>query len=258
MELLLEHRADPNARDKRGGTALMRSIRDLAKVKLLVAHGAEVDVRSDAGVTALMTAASRPGSSDVVKLLLEQKADPRTVDRAGVPPLMYATDFGDLESVKALVAAGARIDNGRRNGVTPLFWASNGPLDVLEWLLEHDADPNVTRGNGGTGTPLMEAALFGMTANAEALLDWGADVNAMSARGTPLMWAAGSDRAGHDMIRLLLDRGADPNVVATRCDLCISEPRAVNGSKDLTALMLARQRGETEIVRMLLAAGAAR
>jgi ankyrin repeat protein len=258
MKLLLDARADPNARDKRDGTALMRSVKDLKKVQLLLGRGAEVDARSKRGLTALMVAANRSGASDVVKLLLRHKADPRTPDEAGVTPMMYATDFGDLDTVKVLVAAGAEVTAGRPNGVGPLHWASNGPLDVLVWLLENKADPNAARRGGSGITPLMEAALFGATANAKALLDWGADVNAKSDRGTALMWAAGSDRAGADMIRLLLDRGADPNAVASRCERCIHEPRSENGGTDLTALMLARQRGETDIVKMLIAAGAKR
>lgn len=171
---------------------------------------------------------------------------------------MYATDFGDLDSVRALVAAGAEIDGGRANGATPLYWASNGPVEVLVWLLEHKANPNSTRTSPDRRSPLMEAAFFGFTANARALLDWGADVNAMSNRGTALIWAAGSDRATPELIRLLLDRGADPNAVASRCERCIHEPRSEDGRPGLTALMLARQRGETEIVKMLLAAGATR
>jgi ankyrin repeat protein len=264
MKLLVDKGANPNARDRRDGTALMRSVKDLDKVRLLVDRGAEVDARSIRGLTALMVAANLSGTSDVVKLLLSHKADPGTPDAAGVTPLMYATDFGDLETVKALVAAGADVNAGRPNGVTPLGWASNGPLDVLIWLLEHKANPNALRRSPGMPpgtngmTPLMDAAAFGATDNARALLDWGADVNAKSERGTPLIWAAGSDRAGPDMIRLLLDRGADPNAVASRCDRCIHEPRAEDGGTDLTALMLARQRGETEIVRMLIAAGARR
>jgi ankyrin repeat protein len=263
MKLLVDRGANPNVRDKRDGTALMRSVRDLDKVRLLVDRGAEVEARSIRGLTALIVAANLSGASDVVKLLLSHKADPRTPDAHGVTPLMYAADYGDLETVKALVAAGADVNAGRPNGAGPLSWAANGPHDVLVWLLEHKANPNPARrtrmapGTDGM-TPLMEAAVFGATDNAKALLDWGADVNAMSERGTPLIWAAGSDRAGPDMIRLLLDRGADPNVVASRCEQCIHEPRSEDGSADLTALMLARQRGETDIVRMLIAAGARR
>ena len=264
MKLLVEQGANPNARDRRDGTALMRSVRDIDKVNLLVDRGAEIEARSIRGLTALMVAANLSGASDVVKLLLSHKADPRTPDAAGITPLMYAADFGDLETVKALVAAGADINDGRPNGVGPLSWATNGPNNVLVWLLEHKANPNPGRrtpnktpGTDGM-TPLMEAAVFGATDNATALLEWGADVNAKSERGTPLMWAAGSDRAGPDMIRLLLDRGADPNMVASRCERCIHEPRSEDGSTDLTALMLAKQRGETDIVRMLIAAGARR
>jgi len=258
MQLLLQRGADSNARDKRGGTALMRSVRDIDKVRLLLAAGAEVDARSARGVTALMIAANRPGSVDVVKLLLQFKADPTTPDAAGVPPLMYAADFGDLESVQVLVAAGADVNTGRRNGATPVYWAASGPLDVVVWFLAHKADPNTTRGSAAGRTPLMEAAFFGATANVKALLDAGANVNATSDRGTALIWAAGSDLADADMIRLLLERGADPNAVATRCSRCIHEPRSDDGSTDLTALMLAKQRGETEIVRMLVASGAKR
>jgi ankyrin repeat protein len=131
LKVLLDGGADPNTRDKRDGTALMRAIPNIEKVRLLLDRGAEVDARSDLGVSALMVAASSPGASDIVKLLLTRKADPTTPARAGrfagVPPLMYAVDFGDLESVKALVAAGADVKTGRSNGATPLFWASNPP-----------------------------------------------------------------------------------------------------------------------------------
>ena len=42
MKWLLDRGADPNARDKRGGTALMRSVHDLDKVRLLLDRGADV------------------------------------------------------------------------------------------------------------------------------------------------------------------------------------------------------------------------
>jgi uncharacterized protein len=72
VKALLDGGADPNVRDKRGGTALMRAVRDLDKVRLLIERGAEVDARSGRGVTALMTAANQPGTSKVVGLLLEK------------------------------------------------------------------------------------------------------------------------------------------------------------------------------------------
>ena len=101
-------------------------------------------------------------------------------------------------------------------------------------------------------------ALRGDAAQVRTLLEWGADVNAKSSRGTPLIYAAGSDRARPETIRLLLEYGADLNVVAQRCDRCIHEPRADDDGMAITALMLARQRGQTDIVRLLIDAGAKR
>jgi ankyrin repeat protein len=172
-----------------------------------------------------------------------------------MPPLIYATEQGDIETVKALVGAGADINAGNsRSGLSPIFLAATGPTDVLLWMLEHGGDPNRARRDGVT--PLMMAGSAGATDNVKALLDWGADVNARNDRGTALMSAAGSDRADFTTVKLLIDYGADTTIVGQRCYRCIHEPQAEDGSKDLTALMLARQRGDTDIVKLLVAAGA--
>ena len=60
-------------------------------------------------------------------------------------------------------------------------------------------------------TALANAARAGKTAVAMLLIDRGANVNARAVNGsTPLFYAAEADRAV--MVRLLLDRGADPNL----------------------------------------------
>src|SRR5262245_21454253 len=61
MRLLLDKGADANHADQSGATALMWSIPDEEKVRLLVAHGANVKAASSVtGGTALLIAAGRP------------------------------------------------------------------------------------------------------------------------------------------------------------------------------------------------------
>ena len=89
-------------------------------------------------------------------------------------------------------------------------------------------------------TGLMYAALSGHTLDVGALLDRGADVNAMDHQGrTALMFAAVNMHS--DTVNSLLEHGADVNA------------KAHDGA---TALMLAAGSGATEIVKSLMARGA--
>lgn len=92
-----------------------------------------------------------------------------------------------------------------------------------------------TTANSG---PLHDAARKGDTAEIEALLDGGADVNAVE-MVTPLVMAALGNHL--DAVHFLLARGADANM----------ESSAIG-----TALHAAAQRGLVDIVRVLLDAGA--
>jgi len=71
---LLDRGADPNARNDANATALMYATDDAAKTRLLLTHGADANARSDEGQTALLIAVSNPGTSQVVKLLLDHGA----------------------------------------------------------------------------------------------------------------------------------------------------------------------------------------
>lgn len=105
---------------------------------------------------------------------------------------------------------------------------------MVPLLLEHKADPNA-RANAGF-TPLHDAARYGLHVHVSALLQHGADVNALvtSNKRTPLFYATGYGQL--ECVRELLRAGADPASV---------------DSKGLTPSDLARQYGQHAILAAL-------
>ena len=80
--------------------------------------------------------------------------------------------------------------------------------DVVEWMLEHDADPDLVEEGGNT--LLIHAAAENDLRLAQLLLDHGADVERRNrVYETPLGFACAYDAV--DVVRLLCERGAEVN-----------------------------------------------
>src|SRR5262249_29953934 len=78
------------------------------------------------------------------------------MDGGGLTPLGFAARQGALESVKALVEAGADVNQVTQYGWTPLLTATqNKYYKVGSYLLDHAANPNIA--NKGGWTPLYIA-----------------------------------------------------------------------------------------------------
>jgi palmitoyltransferase len=91
-----------------------------------------------------------PSFDEIVGLLLEAGADPNCTTKPGVEtgsfmrdvrtrgetPLHRAAAFGSIETINALLAAGAKIDARDVNGDSPLSWASwhLRPRSILKLL----------------------------------------------------------------------------------------------------------------------------
>jgi cytohesin len=124
--------------------------------------------------------------------------------------LNAAATAGDLAEVKRLVIDCGIDPNKGVNGRTPLREAAAwGHPEVVEFLLEHGADPNIQDNNGGT--PLHVAAWNGHREVVELLLEHGANPNVQDDDGdTPLHLAAKNNY--REVVELLLEHGADPNI----------------------------------------------
>ena len=183
-------------------------------VRVLLDKGANINQPSNSK-TALMHAADK-GYTEIVNLLLAKGAQVNAQTDDGTA-LMEAVTSGHTEIVKVLLAAGADIKAVHRMGDQVLIMAARqrsyrNPTavpnaEIVEQLLAHGADPNA-RGEWGR-TALM---LANTSAKVKLLVAKGANVDAKDEYGrTALMQAA--SRGESDTVSALLDSGADVNAV---------------------------------------------
>ena len=208
VKLLLDRGADPNRAGVGGTTALMWAVPNLEKVRLLVGHGANVNARSETDRTAFLVAASYPRTLDVLRLLLDRGADLRAQDRSGATALALAVRSADIDVVRFLVEKGldpnALTVGARRAGVL------RNDLPTARYLISTAPSP--------AQDLLGFAATWQPTDLVTRWIELGAEVNAANAAQysrTPLMNAVTSEAEGADTLKLLLDKGANPNAETT-------------------------------------------
>ena len=127
-------------------------------------------------------------------------------------PLALAAARNAADRVRAMLGRGAAADARDTGGLTPLMWAArSGSIDAMTVLLDAGADPNA-RDARHRWTPLLHTIHRQQPAAVRLLLARGADPN-LAARGrtTPLMMAAEDPDPSN--VHELLARGADPHVV---------------------------------------------
>ena len=186
---------------------------------------------------------------------------------------LSALERGDIDGAARLLASGVDVNVHRTDGKTLLILAAKeSDVVLVRRLIAAGADVNATTGNGGTA--LMFAAIRGDVDTQSALIDAGADVNAIGGFDwTALMVASVKGHVA--AVRQLLRSGANPNLRDiygwTPLMRAVYEERAevvetllaasdidldAQNDQGATALHLAAGKGNEELARALLHAGA--
>jgi uncharacterized protein len=324
VKLLLERGANVNARDSVQSTALMWAVRanHPEALDILIHHDAEINARTRKGNPPPRRGPDSGGGSHGLGIV--RSGWPERGYQEPTPgemtALLYAARDGRLEMARTLIAANAQVNQVEANGVSPLVMATaNNHIDVAQLLLEHGADANATDWWGRT--PLWTAVdLRDLEVNKtddngvdraaalqliRALLDRGANVNARTKEVPPLRrflmpisdlsWVdvtgqtaflRASVSADLTVMRLLLEKGADPNIATfagttplmaaagvnwvggqtysegkqflEAVELCLEKGADVNAvnSMGITAVIGAANRGSNDILELLVKKGA--
>lgn len=177
----------------------------------LLNYGVDKDCLDSQGYSAMYYACME-GYTIVVELLSGMCLDLDILDKHGRSPLDYACARGFLECAKLLIeVGGANIDirNGA-NGGTPLYVATEkGNTSIVQYLLAHHADVNLTNFNGDG--PLHVACATGRSTIVSLLLDNNANHNQPNIYGFyPLHIAV---QAGYsDVVNTLLTKNVSLDV----------------------------------------------
>src|ERR1700733_4189431 len=237
----------------------------------------------DGGALTALVYAARTGRIDAARALLEGGADVNQTTRYGWSPLLAATQNSNYQMAKFLIERGANVNLANKGGWTPLYLAVDNrnieggdypvrtadmdSLAYITYLLDKGADVNwrITEStetrtvftnqwlNEDGATAFLRAAQSGDLELLKLLIAHGADPKINTKLGvTPLAAAAGigwvegvtqerSPAETVEAVKYLLSLGINPNFQA---------------DTGRVALHGAAHKGATEVVKVLVAAGA--
>jgi ankyrin repeat protein len=288
VRTLIEKGASLEEVDKNGMTALMWASRngeaDTARVLVEYGQGSRahshttlcvsLETVDREGMTALLWA-SYEGHADTARVLVEKGASLEAVDREeGMTALLWASYEGHADTVGVLVEKGASLEAVDEEGNTALELAAEandgeGHSEVVGLLIKAGIeagqwqDVNACLGSAGK-TLLMYASQFGNEKSVRALIEKGADLEAVDEEGNTALQLA-SDYGNRMVAKVLCKHGARGALwYAAKNDLRDMVAELISQGHGLeecdkdgnTALQLASYYGNRKVAKLLCKHGA--
>ena len=238
-KILIENGANINAVDIEGWSALSYAVNngDIEIAKLLLENKAKIKDE-------LLIAIKSPiveSRINMMKLLIDNKANINYTDENGFSPLNIAIESGDMELTKFLITNGANVNSLMQDGVSLIGYAiAQNNMDLLQILIENGANVNYTNGDSWADTPLQTASRLGLDNVVRILLTRNADINAVDMNGNTALHTAALN-SQLSIVKLLLEK--NPNL-------------DIQNKVGNTALHLAVISGNIDIVGELVLKGA--
>ena len=237
VQAIIDHRADVNAINKDNETALLIACMDgkIDAINVLLEAGADTNITETDGYTCLHKAVNANCAKQTVQTIIDHGADVNATSKYNETALLIACMNGKIDAINVLLKAGADTNIAQTDGYTCLHKAVNANCDkrAVQAIIDHGADVNAT--NKKNVTALMIACDNGNIDIINILM------SVVDADGDTCLHKAVGRSCGKEVLQTMVDHGVNVNAANT---------------DNITALMIACDKGDVDAINVLLKAGA--
>lgn len=178
-------------------------------LRLLLDDGFGINKHVDSYRRTLLHIAAKDSNIDIIQLLIDRGADLTAADKSNRAAFHRAAMFNREDVVQLFLDSGVPVDIMAQKTITALHDAVGAEdVSMIKYLIQKGAYIEAKAPN----TPLQLAVLEMKKESVIALLEAGANTEVLGEDGnTPLLVACRNSDRSEDIIKILLEHGANPN-----------------------------------------------